>query len=140
MDRIVSLYWDNIDPRVVKAQRDIFDHFGLDVDQRERTGLDHGDFLDAYMAEIGGGDVALLMDIAQPRNCRARVGHPRGRDIRPRIVDERCQFRRLLVAPRFMSSTELYPLIVETKVAPQLMPVHKRNLRRQLLLVRPVSR
>jgi hypothetical protein len=63
MDRIVALYWDNIDPRVVEAQRKVFEHFGLAIDQRERTGMNHGDFLDAYMAEIGEGDVALLMDI-----------------------------------------------------------------------------
>jgi hypothetical protein len=63
MDRIVSLYWDNIDPRVVEAQRDVFAHFGLSIDQRERTGVNHGDFLDAYMAEIAEDDVALLMDI-----------------------------------------------------------------------------
>jgi len=63
MDRIVSLYWDNIDRRVVAAQREVFAHFGLSIDQRERTRLDHGDFLDGYMAEIGENDVALLMDI-----------------------------------------------------------------------------
>lgn len=42
MDRIVLLYWDNIDPRVVQAQRKVFAHFGVSNDQRERTGLDHG--------------------------------------------------------------------------------------------------
>ena len=63
MDRIVALYWDNIDPRVVEAQRKVFAHFGLSIDQRERTGVSHGDFLDAYMAEIAEDDVALLMDI-----------------------------------------------------------------------------
>ena len=63
MDRIVALYWDNIDPRVVEAQRKVFAHFGLSIDQRERTGVGHGDFLDAYMAEIAEDDVALLMDI-----------------------------------------------------------------------------
>jgi hypothetical protein len=63
VDRIVALYWDNIDPRVVEAQRAVFAHFGFCVDQRERTGLDHGDFLDAYMAELGPDDVALLTDI-----------------------------------------------------------------------------
>ena len=63
MDRIVALYWDNIDPRVVETQRRVFAHFGLAIDQRERTGLNHADFLDAYMAEIGEDDVALLMDI-----------------------------------------------------------------------------
>jgi hypothetical protein len=29
MDRIVSLHWDNIDPRVAEAQRAAFAHFGL---------------------------------------------------------------------------------------------------------------
>ena len=52
MDRIVALYWDNIDPRIVAAQREVFAHFGYAVDQRERTGVGHGDFLDAYMAEL----------------------------------------------------------------------------------------
>ena len=41
----------------------MFAHFGYPVDQRERTGLNHGDFLDAYMAELGPRDVALLTDI-----------------------------------------------------------------------------
>lgn len=62
-DRIVAMYWDNIDPRIVEAQRAVFAHFGYSVDQRERTGLNHGDFLDAYMAELGPDDVALLTDI-----------------------------------------------------------------------------
>jgi hypothetical protein len=63
MDRIVTLYWDNIDRRVVDAQRAVFAHFQLTIDQRERTGTNHGEFLDAYMAEIGEDDVALLMDV-----------------------------------------------------------------------------
>ena len=29
MDRIVSMYWDNIDPRIVETQRGVFAHFGL---------------------------------------------------------------------------------------------------------------
>jgi hypothetical protein len=62
-DRIVALYWDNIDPRVVEAQRAVFAHFGYAIDQRERTGLNHGNFLDAYMAELGPDDAALLTDI-----------------------------------------------------------------------------
>lgn len=63
MDRIVSMYWDNIDRRVVDAQRRVFDHFGFAIDQRERSGVNHGDFLDSFMAELGEDDVALLMDI-----------------------------------------------------------------------------
>lgn len=60
---IVALYWDNVDPRVVEAQRAVFAHFGYAIDQRERTGVAHGDFLDAYMAELGEDEVALLTDI-----------------------------------------------------------------------------
>lgn len=63
MDRIVSMYWDNIDPRIVEIQRRVFAHLGLSIDQRERTGLNHCDFLDAFMAELGENDAALLVDI-----------------------------------------------------------------------------
>ncbi len=63
MNRIVALYWDNIDPRIVAAQRAVFSHFGYQIDQRECTGVNHGDFLDAYMGELGPDDVALLTDI-----------------------------------------------------------------------------
>ena len=61
MDRIVSLYWDNIGRRIVEAQRRVFAHFGLAVGQRERAGLQHDDFLDAYMAELGEDDVAQAL-------------------------------------------------------------------------------
>ena len=108
MDRIVSLYWDNIDPRVVKTQRDVFAHFGLAIDQRERTGVDHGDFLDGYMAEIGEDDVALLVDIdCFPLNreiverafAAARAGRIFGCAQSTGHVDP----DRLFVAPMFMT-------------------------------------
>ena len=63
MNRIVALYWDNVDPRIVAAQRAVFAHFGYAIDQREGTGVNHGDFLDAYMAELDEDDVALLTDV-----------------------------------------------------------------------------
>jgi hypothetical protein len=108
MDRIVAMYWDNIDPRVVEAQRRVFRHFGFDVDQRERTGVDHGDFLDAYMAEIGADDVALLMDIdCFPLNreivdrafAAARAGGIFGCAQSSNHIDP----DRLFVAPMFMA-------------------------------------
>jgi hypothetical protein len=108
MDRIVSLYWDNIDPRVVKAQREVFAHFGFVIDQRERTGLDHGDFLDGYLAEIAEDDVALLMDIdCLPLNreiverafAAARAGRIFGCAQSTGHVDP----DRLFVAPMFMA-------------------------------------
>jgi hypothetical protein len=108
MDRIVSLYWDNIDPRLIRAQRDVFAHFGFDIDQRERTGLNHGDFLDGYMTEIGEDDVALLMDIdCFPLNreivdrafAAARAGRIFGCAQSTSHVDP----DRLFVAPTFMA-------------------------------------
>jgi hypothetical protein len=108
MDRIVSLYWDNIDPRLIGAQRDVFAHFGFDIDQRERTGLNHGDFLDGYMTEIGEDDIALLMDIdCFPLNreivdrafAAARAGRIFGCAQSTSHVDP----DRLFVAPTFMA-------------------------------------
>jgi hypothetical protein len=108
MDRIVSLYWNNIDPRIVDAQRRVFAHFGLAVDQRERTGLAHGDFLDAYMAELGEDDVALMVDIdCFPLNraiverafAAAREGRIFGCAQSTNHVDP----DRLFVAPMFMA-------------------------------------
>jgi hypothetical protein len=108
MDRIVSLYWDNIDPRVVKAQREVFTHFGLAIDQRERTGLDHGDFLDGYMAEIDEDDVALLMDIdCFPLNReivdRAFAAGRAGRIFGCAQSTSHVDSDRLFVAPMFMT-------------------------------------
>jgi hypothetical protein len=108
MDRIVSLYWDNIDPRLIRTQRDVFAHFGFDIDQRERTGTNHGDFLDGYMTEIAEDDIALLMDIdCFPLNrgivdrafAAARAGRIFGCAQSTSHVDP----DRLFVAPTFMA-------------------------------------
>ncbi len=108
MNRIVALYWDNVDPRIVAAQRQVFAHFGYEIDQRERTGVDHGDFLDAYMAEIGEDDVALLTDIdCFPTNgeivarafAAASEGHIFGCAQSANHIDP----DRLYVAPMFMA-------------------------------------
>jgi hypothetical protein len=107
-ERIVALYWDNIDPRVVAAQRDVFAHFGYAIEQRERTGTNHGDFLDAFMAELGPDDVALLTDIdCFPLNreivarafSRAREGAIFGCAQSTNHIDP----DRIYVAPMFMA-------------------------------------
>ncbi|MFZ0208202.1 MAG: hypothetical protein WAL59_19205 [Roseiarcus sp.] len=108
MYRIVSLYWDNIDPRVVEAQREVFAHFGLSIDQREQTGLSHGDFLDAFMAEIAEDDVALLMDIdCFPLNReivdRAFAAARAGRIFGCAQSTSHVNPDRLFVAPMFMA-------------------------------------
>jgi hypothetical protein len=106
--RIVALYWDNVDPRIVEAQRAVFAHFGYAIDQRERTGVGHGDFLDGFMAELGADDVALLTDIdCFPLNreiveqafAAARAGKIFGCAQSSNHVDP----DRLFVAPMFMA-------------------------------------
>jgi hypothetical protein len=62
-NRIAALYWDNVEMRVVAAQRRVLAHLGFTIDQCERTKLDHGVFLDSYMAGLGEDDVALFLDI-----------------------------------------------------------------------------
>jgi hypothetical protein len=108
MDRIVSMYWDNMDPRIVEAQRRVFARFGLAIDQRERSGIDHCDFLDAYMTELREDDVALLVDIdCFPLNrqivetafAAARAGRLFGCAQSSSHIDP----DRLFVAPMFMS-------------------------------------
>ena len=106
--RIVALYWDNIDPRVVAAQREVFAHFGYEIEQRERTGVNHGDFLDAFMGELGPDDVTLLTDIdCFPLNreivarafARARAGAIFGCAQSTNHIDP----DRIYVAPMFMA-------------------------------------
>ena len=83
-NRIVTIYWDNVDMRVVAAQKRVLAHLGYEIDQRERTKLDHGVFLDNYMAEAQEDDVVLMLDIdcfplngeiVQAAFQAARAGH-----------------------------------------------------------------
>ena len=62
-DRIVAMYWRNVDPDIVAAQARVFAHLGYAIDQRERDGVAHGDFLDAFMMELAEDDAALFVDI-----------------------------------------------------------------------------
>ena len=108
MNRIVALYWDNIDRRVVQAQRDVFAHFGYAIEQRERTGVGHGEFLDAYMAALAADDVALLMDIdCFPLNAeiveRAFAAAREGRIFGCAQSSHHVDPDRLYVAPMFMA-------------------------------------
>ena len=108
MNRIVALYWDNIDPRVVAAQARVFAHLGYEIDQRERTGINHGAFLDAYMAELEPDDVALLTDIdCFPLNReiveRAFAAAREGRIFGCAQASNHIDPDRVYVAPMFMA-------------------------------------
>ena len=64
--KIISMYWNNIDPRIVKAQAAVFAHLGLSLEQVEQTGKAHGDWMDEVMAGLPDDDVVLFVDRQSP--------------------------------------------------------------------------
>ncbi|HQT47568.1 MAG TPA: hypothetical protein PLY97_10140 [Acidocella sp.] len=60
---IVALHWDNIDPRMVATQAEVFRHLGYTITQTCLNKLSHGVFLDRTLAEMGEDDLVLCMDI-----------------------------------------------------------------------------
>lgn len=61
--KILSMYWNNIDPALVQAQADVFAHFGYDIIQEDRTGMDHFDWLTLKLRELPEGETVLFVDI-----------------------------------------------------------------------------
>lgn len=61
--RIYSLYWDNINPDVVAAQKAVFDHFQLNINQHRINGFSHGEWIDWVMTRMDDVDVFLFIDI-----------------------------------------------------------------------------
>ncbi|MGB8279239.1 MAG: hypothetical protein WCF20_15085 [Methylovirgula sp.] len=59
---LFSLYWDNIDERIVRNQKNIFDHFKIPIKQHRIDGLDHGEWMDWVMS-FYDMDVILFVDI-----------------------------------------------------------------------------
>lgn len=61
--QILSLYWDNVDPEVVQAQKRVFETLGLPISQHRIDGLRHGDWIDWVMGRTESMDVFLFIDI-----------------------------------------------------------------------------
>lgn len=61
--KILSMYWNNIDPRIIKAQADVFAYWGYPIEQVEGTGTDHGDWLDSVMDALPEDETILFVDI-----------------------------------------------------------------------------
>jgi len=106
--RIVSLYWQNIDPRMVKTQAAVFRHLGYTIEQTCETGLNHGLFLDRIMAGLGDDDIMLCVDIdCFPTNsaiieqafAAARAGHLIGCAQVSAHIDP----NRIFTAPMFLA-------------------------------------
>jgi hypothetical protein len=61
--RIYSLYWDNINPDIVVAQKAVFDHFQLNINQHRIHAINHGEWIDWVMTRMDDVDVFLFVDI-----------------------------------------------------------------------------
>lgn len=59
---LFSLYWDNIDDRIVRDQKRVFGHFDLPLRQHRIDGLDHGEWMDWVMS-FYHMDAILFVDI-----------------------------------------------------------------------------
>lgn len=61
--QIFSLYWDNVDPEIVAAQKAVFDAMGAQINQHRINGFRHGEWMDWVMARQEATDVFLFIDI-----------------------------------------------------------------------------
>lgn len=61
--RLYSLYWDNIDPAVVVAQKAACDALQVPVNQHRIQGLAHGEWIDWVMTRMEDTDIFLFLDI-----------------------------------------------------------------------------
>lgn len=58
-----SLYWDNVDPRLVAAQRNVFAKLGYPVTQHHLNGKDHGQWIEEVLNAAGDQEVVVITDI-----------------------------------------------------------------------------
>lgn len=61
--RLYSLYWDNIDPAIVAAQKAVCDKLQMPVNQHRIHGMNHGEWIDWVMTRMDDVDVFLFLDI-----------------------------------------------------------------------------
>lgn len=59
---VFSLHWDNIDDRLVRYQKRMFDHFAIPMKQHRIDGLDHGEWMD-WVLSYYDLDAVLFADI-----------------------------------------------------------------------------
>jgi hypothetical protein len=69
---ICSLSWQNIDDRVLDAQRRVFEHFGIPLLQHRIHAFEHGAWMNWVLSYYTGIDMFLFVDVdAFPLNRRA---------------------------------------------------------------------
>ncbi|PLY38518.1 MULTISPECIES: hypothetical protein [Pectobacterium] len=61
--RILSLYWNNVDPRLVNAQRQVFNKLGFHIEQQNRHNVDHAIWMMEIFDNALDDDVIIIVDI-----------------------------------------------------------------------------
>ncbi|MEH2922766.1 hypothetical protein ACFFL1_12725 [Samsonia erythrinae] len=61
--KIYSFYWDNIDLRLVDAQRKVFESFGFKIEQHHRHGMDHGLWIEEVLNSAEENEIIIIVDI-----------------------------------------------------------------------------
>lgn len=61
--RIFTLYWKNVDLRLVNAQRKVFEKFGFNIEQHNYHGMDHGIWMEGIFNSAADEDVIIIVDI-----------------------------------------------------------------------------
>ncbi|MEQ9893617.1 hypothetical protein [Pectobacterium aroidearum] len=70
--RIVTLYWDNVDARLVDAQQKVFEKFGFHIEQHNIHGMDHGVWMTDILDNTPDNNVVIIVDIdCIPLNANA---------------------------------------------------------------------
>ena len=62
-NHIVTMHWNNIDPKIISCQKEVFRFFGHEIKQVSAHGVEHGKFIDETMESLNENDSILLLDI-----------------------------------------------------------------------------
>lgn len=61
--KIIAMYWDNIAPEIREKQSEVFKRMSYPILQLERTGQQHGEFIDNQMNLASSEDILIFVDI-----------------------------------------------------------------------------
>lgn len=117
--KIYSAYWDNIDPVVLEAQKNVFQHFDLNLLQINTKGEPHGQWMTRIARSIPDDEIVIFCDIdAFPLNGallpRAIEAAIEGRIFGMAQVANHLDPCFLYAAPSFLSfSKQTYKLLGE---------------------------
>lgn len=61
--KIYSLYWNNVDQRLVDSQKQVFNALGMDINQQNLHGMDHGVWMKDILTAADDNDIIIIVDI-----------------------------------------------------------------------------